>query len=191
MATYGKVVGGGMPVGVLAGKRRFMDALDGGAWGYGDDSAPQVAPTFFAGTFVRHPLVIAAVDAVLDHLEQQGDRLWSGAAEHARTLVAQMNAALAARGLPPLVTQFSSWFVINTSHHDPRATLLFPLMRLAGVHVLEGFCGFLTTTHAEAECSAVLRAFEAALDALAAAGGWRKRSANRRRAGRWPTGWYG
>ena len=170
MATYGKVVGGGMPVGVLAGKRRFMDALDGGAWAYGDDSAPQVAPTFFAGTFVRHPLVIAAVDAVLDHLEREGDRLWTTTADRAHTLAGQMNAALAARGLPALVTQFSSWFVINTSQHDPRATLLFPLMRLAGVHVLEGFCGFLTTTHAEAECAAVLRAFESALDALQSVG---------------------
>ena len=48
LATYGKVVGGGMPVGILAGKARFMDALDGGAWSYGDDSKPEVAPTFFA-----------------------------------------------------------------------------------------------------------------------------------------------
>ena len=170
MATYGKVVGGGMPVGVLAGKRRFMDALDGGAWTFGDESQPQVAPTFFAGTFVRHPLVVAAVDAVLDHLEQQGDQLWVSAANRAGNLAGLMNAALKARGLPALVTQFSSWFVINTSQHDPRATLLFPLMRLEGVHVLEGFCGFLTTTHGEAECAAVLRAFETALDALQAVG---------------------
>ena len=41
MATYGKVVGGGMPVGVLAGNRRFMDALDGGMWSYGDKSFPR------------------------------------------------------------------------------------------------------------------------------------------------------
>ena len=170
MATYGKVVGGGMPVGVLAGCRRFMDALDGGAWAYGDASAPQVAPTFFAGTFVRHPLVIAAVDAVLDHLEHHGDDLWSATADRTRVLAGQMNTALAARGLPALVTQFSSWFVINTSQHDPRATLLFPLMRLAGVHVLEGFCGFLTTTHLQAECTAVLQAFESALDALQSVG---------------------
>ncbi len=32
LASYGKVIGGGMPVGVIAGKRQFMDALDGGAW---------------------------------------------------------------------------------------------------------------------------------------------------------------
>jgi len=32
IATYGKIVGGGMPIGVIARKSRFMDALDGGFW---------------------------------------------------------------------------------------------------------------------------------------------------------------
>ncbi len=31
LATYGKVIGGGIPVGVVTGIPRFMDALDGGA----------------------------------------------------------------------------------------------------------------------------------------------------------------
>src|SRR5205823_14530938 len=61
LATYGKVVAGGMPIGVLAGKSQFMDALDGVAWQFGDDSYPSVGVTFFAGTFVRHPLTLAAV----------------------------------------------------------------------------------------------------------------------------------
>ena len=38
LAIYGKVIGGGLPIGVIAGKRAFMDALDGGSWQYGDDS---------------------------------------------------------------------------------------------------------------------------------------------------------
>ena len=60
LASYGKVVGGGFPIGVIAGKRAFMDALDGGHWQYGDDSIPTVGVTYFAGTFVRHPLALAA-----------------------------------------------------------------------------------------------------------------------------------
>jgi glutamate-1-semialdehyde aminotransferase len=47
LATYGKVLAGGMPIGVLAGKSQFMDALDGGAWQFGDDSYPSVGVTFF------------------------------------------------------------------------------------------------------------------------------------------------
>src|SRR5262249_36391368 len=35
IATYGKVIGGGMPIGVVAGASRYLDAIDGGAWEYG------------------------------------------------------------------------------------------------------------------------------------------------------------
>ncbi|MBV8885706.1 MAG: aminotransferase class III-fold pyridoxal phosphate-dependent enzyme, partial [Chroococcidiopsidaceae cyanobacterium CP_BM_RX_35] len=52
IASYGKIVGGGLPIGVVAGQSKFMDALDGGFWQYGDDSFPEVGVTFFAGTFV-------------------------------------------------------------------------------------------------------------------------------------------
>ncbi len=170
MATYGKVVGGGMPVGVLAGDARFMDALDGGAWAYGDDSTPETAPTFFAGTFVRHPLVIAAVDATLAHMEAEGDRLWVETAARSAALAGEMRGALEARGLPDLIENYSSWHVLKTTAHDPRASLLYPLMRLRGVHVLDGFCGFLTTQHGEAECRAVADAFAASLDEVQAVG---------------------
>src|SRR5205085_9928222 len=38
IVTYGKVVGGGMPIGVIAGKARYLDAVDGGMWNFGDNS---------------------------------------------------------------------------------------------------------------------------------------------------------
>ena len=78
LATYGKVVGGGMPIGVLAGKPHFMDALDGGMWQYGDDSFPEVGVTFFAGTFVRHPLALAACMPCSQHFKEAGPALQSG-----------------------------------------------------------------------------------------------------------------
>ena len=69
LATYGKVLGGGMPIGVLTGSPKFMDTLDGGFWQYGDASVPEAAVTVFAGTFVRHPLALAAAHAVLNPSE--------------------------------------------------------------------------------------------------------------------------
>jgi len=44
LVTYGKVVGGGMPIGILAGKAAFMDALDGGFWQYGDMAMTPIRP---------------------------------------------------------------------------------------------------------------------------------------------------
>ena len=40
MCTYGKVIGGGHPIGVLSGKHEYLDALDGGAWQFGDSVWP-------------------------------------------------------------------------------------------------------------------------------------------------------
>ena len=83
LASYGKVVGGGFPIGVIAGKREYMDALDGGGWQFGDDSIPTVGVTYFAGTFVRHPLALAAAHAVLDPPEERR-RQAAGRAQFAR-----------------------------------------------------------------------------------------------------------
>ncbi|WP_394155122.1 amino acid adenylation domain-containing protein [Loktanella salsilacus] len=170
MATYGKVVGGGMPIGVLAGTKRFLDALDGGFWAFGDDSAPEVPPTFFAGTFVRHPLVLAAVSAVLDHVMGAGAALYDRIGPQTEALRDRMNAALEARGLPPAITGFSSWMIVNLSSLDPRAALIHPMMRLGGVHVHDGYPWFFTTAHAEADFNHVEKVFCDALDQLQAVG---------------------
>ncbi len=166
MATYGKVVGGGMPVGVLAGKKEFMDALDGGHWQYGDDSVPEVAPTFFAGTFVRHPLVMAACRAVLHHMKERGTALQDELGERMRRLVAELNGELERHGAKTRFESFSSWCVVNFAAEDPLGTLLFAHMRLLGVHVLDGFPWFLTTQHTDADTARIARAFRESLEAL-------------------------
>ena len=61
-----------MPIGVIAGKREYMDALDGGHWQFGDASIPTVGVTYFAGTFVRHPLALAAAKAALEYMKSEG-----------------------------------------------------------------------------------------------------------------------
>jgi glutamate-1-semialdehyde aminotransferase len=48
LGTYGKVIAAGMPIGVIAGKKEFMDALDGGFWQFGDNSVPEAGVTYFA-----------------------------------------------------------------------------------------------------------------------------------------------
>jgi len=57
---YGKVIGGGISIGAVCGDPKYMDALDGGQWNYGTTRSRKVGVTFFAGTFVRHPLALGA-----------------------------------------------------------------------------------------------------------------------------------
>ena len=44
-------------------------------WSYGDASFPEVGVTYFAGTFVRHPLALATAFSVLNHLKEAGPDL--------------------------------------------------------------------------------------------------------------------
>lgn len=160
LATYGKVVGGGLPIGVLAGRARYMDALDGGMWQYGDESYPEVGVTFFAGTFVRHPLVLAAARAVLKHLKQAGPELQRERNERTAALVQTLNRCFQEHGVPSHVEQFASIFYFGFPADQPYASLLYYHLREKGIHIREGFPCFLTTAHSEADLETVVRAFK-------------------------------
>ena len=170
MATYGKVVGGGLPIGVLAGNTKFMDALDGGTWRFGDDSFPEVGVTFFAGTFVRHPLVLASAFAVLQHIKSQGPQMQEKLAKRTAALVADLNQLFTQYGLKTKVETFASWFFFNIHNEHPMATLLFYHLRLRGLHIQDGFPCFLTTAHSEADFKQIYDAFSESVAELNAAG---------------------
>ncbi|MET5012197.1 aminotransferase class III-fold pyridoxal phosphate-dependent enzyme, partial [Burkholderia pseudomallei] len=65
LVSYGKILGGGLPLGALAGRADVMAAVDGGARRYGDDSAPTAETTLFSRTFNKNPMSIDACVAVL------------------------------------------------------------------------------------------------------------------------------
>ena len=159
ITTYGKVIGGGLPIGVITGSAKYMDALDGGAWQYGDDSAPEVGVTFFAGTFVRHPLALAAARAVLRHLKQHGSELQRGLNLRTTQFVETLRKAAATAGAPMQINHFSSWFYITFPPDLPLAGVFFASMRAKGVHMWEGRPCFLTLAHTDADLDHVVSAF--------------------------------
>jgi amino acid adenylation domain-containing protein len=160
LATYGKVVGGGFPIGVIAGASEFMDALDGGPWQFGDDSMPMVGVTYFAGTFVRHPLALAAAKAVLGHLRTQGSRLQEDLGARTSAMVGEINQFCAQVGAPLSVKHFGSVWKTQFLEDHPFQDLLFGMMRSRGVHILDNFPCFLTTAHDEADCRQIVQAFK-------------------------------
>ncbi|WP_295808372.1 non-ribosomal peptide synthetase/type I polyketide synthase [uncultured Nitratireductor sp.] len=170
LATYGKVLGGGMPIGVLAGDSRYMDALDGGHWDYGDDSVPTVAPTFFAGTFVRHPVVLAATRAVLQHIKGEGRALYDRVAGRTEELVAELNDQLSERGIAMSIHGYKSWFVTDFSNAGPLGALFYPYARTQGLHIQDGYPCFLTTAHSEEDFQRIAAVFGETLDTLQKAG---------------------
>jgi amino acid adenylation domain-containing protein len=177
LATYGKVLAGGMPIGVLAGKAQFMDALDGGAWQFGDDSYPSVGVTFFAGTFVRHPLTLAAVKAVLEHFREQGPQLQRQLTAKTASLVATLNSLFEKADVPARVETFGSIFYFSFPTDFPLGSLLYYHLREKGVYILEGFPSFLTTQHSDADITKIVDAFDESIREMQSGGIFPERSA--------------
>jgi amino acid adenylation domain-containing protein len=168
LATYGKVVAGGLPVGVLAGCPAYMDALDGGAWQYGDESFPQVGVTFYAGTFMRHPLALAAVRASLEHIKASGAALQTDLTAKTASLVADLNAMFRDFSYQTTIETFSSWFFMSAPGEPKLARLLYYHLREKGIHIQEGFPCFLTTAHTDADLDFVREAFRSSLKEMQA-----------------------
>lgn len=105
MVTYGKTLGGGLPVGVLCGRRAFMKR-------YREDRPVDIC--LARGTFNAHPYVMGAMHEFLRRLETKDikaiyeslDDTWSSRAR-------ALNDRLVAEGLPLRVVNMSTiWTVL-------------------------------------------------------------------------------
>jgi amino acid adenylation domain-containing protein len=170
ICTYGKVIAGGMPIGVVAGRARFMDALDGGPWQYGDASIPAADVTYFAGTFVRHPLALATARAVLCRLQEESPALQVRLNRACSGLVRRLNQDMANRGLPLRLETFSSWFYLGMPAELKHGGLLYFHLREKGIHILEGRPCFISTAHTEHDLENIAAAFRESLDEMQSAG---------------------
>ena len=170
LATYGKVIGAGVSVGVIAGKRKFMDALDGGHWQFGDGSVPEVGVTYFAGTFVRHPLALAAMDAVLDFLAKSAPDIAGQLDAKADRYVARVNAVFGEYNAPWHYVNWGSMMKLHPSEEFANLELLVYLLRYRGVHTWDGFPNFLTLAHSDEDINFIVKAFEESVREMRDAG---------------------
>lgn len=107
LVTYGKTLGGGLPVGVVCGKRALMKR-------FREDRPADIC--FARGTFNAHPQVMAAMNAFLRRLDgPEVDAVYAGLDERWDHRAAHFNAALRAAGVPVQVAHLSSiWTVLYT-----------------------------------------------------------------------------
>ena len=84
ITTFGKVIGGGLPIGAVGGRRDIMETLS------------PLGPVFHAGTLAGNPLATAAGLAVLDQLTPE---VYATLAQRAATLSQLLTDAFAAAGL--------------------------------------------------------------------------------------------
>jgi len=178
LATYGKIVGGGMPIGIVAGAQKFLDHIDGGTWTFGDDSQPTVDRTFVAGTFCKHPLAMASARAVLRHLKAEGPALQENLNARTAELARTIDNVFAEAGLPIVTQHFGSLFRLalsgNTSYvYQPlEMDLLYHHLIERGVYVWEGRTCFLTTAHTDADLETIVEAVRGSVEEMRDGGFW-------------------
>ncbi len=166
LATYGKVIGGGMPVGLVAGKREHMDTFDGGTWQYGDDSFPEAPVTFFAGTFVRHPLAIAAVHVMAKFFLEKPRSFWDEIYAKTARLAGSIDQFFVDEGIGIRMPSFSSQMFVRVSDQEKYGGLLFCQLREKGVFILEGLPCYLTASHSDEDVEYVINAFKDSVAAM-------------------------
>ena len=167
LVTYGKVLGHGQPIGVLCGSARYMDAVDGGAWSYGDDSAPGTRTAFVAGTFNGHPMALAAARAVLDHIRDAGAEISAKLAARTEAMCQTLDSLFVAEDVPVRMERFGSLFRFN---YGPGAEILNTHLLNNGVFVWEQRNCFLSTAHDETDVALIVQAATQGIAAMKSAG---------------------
>ncbi|WP_434383093.1 aminotransferase class III-fold pyridoxal phosphate-dependent enzyme [Melittangium boletus] len=163
LVTYGKIIGGGMPIGVVAGQARFLDAIDGGAYREDDDSEPGTEPVWFAGTFNKNPLAMAAAVATLRRLRDEGPALQERLNARTAKLAERLNAFFQERQVPLEVVHFGSLFRFKLPRH---LELFFFHLLSRGIYVWEGRGFFLSTAHTDEDVEALVTAVKESVQDL-------------------------
>lgn len=169
IASLGKVMGGGLPIGAVAGRAVILDLADTGR----SDLADHV---LINGTHHGMALAAAAGVAALEALREPEvyDRLnaWS------ETLRAEVRALLGRHGVPAIVDGLGSFWHLafaDRPHRNHADSLAADAKRIKafdtelirhGVHLFPGGRRLVTTAHGEAEMEDTLRAVDAACRAI-------------------------
>ena len=159
LSTFGKVIGGGMPVGAFGGKREFMELV-----------AP-TGPVYQAGTLSGNPVAMAAGLATLDQITKPG--FYESLADKTKMLTEGMQAEADFAGVPFTTTAVGGMFglyfsgVKNIVNFEQSGAVdvemfrrFFHAMLDKGVYLAPSAyeAGFVSSAHTEEHLSATINA---------------------------------
>ena len=166
MVTYGKTLGGGLPIGVVCGKHQLMKR-------FRDDKPTQIS--FARGTFNSHPYVMGAMNEFLRRIEAPEirasyaniDQLWD-------ERVSLLNQRLAEQGLPIKVVNMTSVWTILYPRPSRYNWMFQYYLRAQGLAISWVGSGRLIMSHnfSDEDFTAVVQRFVAAAQTMQADGWW-------------------
>ncbi|HTQ35695.1 MAG TPA: aminotransferase class III-fold pyridoxal phosphate-dependent enzyme [Steroidobacteraceae bacterium] len=166
LVTYGKSLGGGLPVGVLCGRAALMRR-------YREDRPADIC--FARGTFNAHPYVMGAMHEFLRYLEQpQVRQLLRDANELWTIRAAALNERLAAAALPLRVAALGSVWTFLYEAPSRYLWMLQLYLRAEGLTLSWVGSGrvIFSLDYTEADYSLVVERIVAAATKMQAAGWW-------------------
>nr|WP_316177871.1 aminotransferase class III-fold pyridoxal phosphate-dependent enzyme [Bradyrhizobium sp. SZCCHNRI1009] len=166
MVTYGKSLGGGLPIGVVCGKRELMRR-------FRDDRPADIC--FARGTFNSHPYVMAAMDEFLSRLDSPNFRaIYDGLDETWNGRAAQLNAALAEHDLPVRVSNLQSIWLVEYTVPSRYNWMLQYYLRAEGLALSWVGTGRLifSLNYTDADFAEVTKRFVTAADKMKQDGWW-------------------
>jgi glutamate-1-semialdehyde 2,1-aminomutase len=166
LVTYGKTLGGGLPIGALCGRKDLMRR-------FRDDRPSDIC--FARGTFNSHPYVMAAMHEFLERIERPEitelyatlERAWNERAE-------ALNDRLARLDLPVRVANMSSVWTVTYSRPSRYNWMLQYYLRAEGLALSWVGTGrfIFSLNYSDADFAAVADKFVAAARAMEQDGFW-------------------
>ena len=170
LVTLGKIVGGGLPVGVFGGKRVFMDLL-----------AP-LGPVYQAGTLSGNPLAMAAGIATIGYLQEHAAQVYPQLEATAKAVTEGVAAEAAQAGIPLTLNRVGAmwtWFFTPgpvTNYEEAAKSDTAAFGRFHNAMLNQGIwlppsqfeAAFLGTAHGDAETAATIAAAREAFKAVKA-----------------------
>lgn len=166
MVTYGKTLGGGLPVGAVCGRRDLMKRFR--------EERP-VDICFARGTFNSHPYVMGAMQVFLERLDAPDTRaIYDGLDERWERRAQALNQRLAEAGVPVRVAHLSSIWTVGYTRPSRYNWMLQYYLRAEGLALSWVGTGRLifSLNYSDADFAAVVERFVAAARAMAADGWW-------------------
>ena len=171
LATYGKIIGGGLPVAAIAGRNEIMDMI---AF-TGDRTIDLTEKVFYGGTFNGNLLCVASGLAMLSTLKQKKDDLYDYINRQGDRLRNEVNQFCQQDRMDVQVIGIGSGFFTHFTKNEIHSTrdlagqnleargAFYPHLLKNGVFIPDAHLGFLSAAHTDEDVDAVIQAHKKAL----------------------------